>query len=113
MLDIYRPMRSRVEGVGDSVVIELFGELDLHEAHRLEEILATVQAQETSSIVLDLTGVSFIDSCGLRPIINAAGRAWIYGGTLSLRGIPTTAHTILRFIPGGDLLDAGARAGLR
>ena len=52
-------------------VIALTGELDLGTAERLAQELERAQADGESAIVLDLSGLTFIDSTGLRVIIEA------------------------------------------
>jgi anti-anti-sigma factor len=51
-----------------TAVIELEGELDLAGANVLEQELATPEVEATGVIVLDLRGVNFMDSSGLRVI---------------------------------------------
>lgn len=51
-----------------TAVIELEGELDLAGANALEQELATPEAEAARAIVLDLRGVQFMDSSGLRVI---------------------------------------------
>lgn len=56
-------------------VIFLAGELSLAEAPVLERQLADALEASTSSVVLDLTDVEFIDSTGLSVLIRAQRRA--------------------------------------
>ena len=51
-----------------TAVIALEGELDLAGANALEQELATPEADGARAIVLDLRGVEFMDSSGLRVI---------------------------------------------
>jgi anti-sigma B factor antagonist len=61
-----------VEGV---VTLTLRGELDLASAHQLEESLATLEGQAPSRVTIDLGGLAFIDSSGLRALLLADARA--------------------------------------
>ncbi len=64
------------ETVGDgAVTIALVGELDLASVPVLERRLEAVERDRPGRIVIDLTGLSFIDSSGLRVLLLAAGRA--------------------------------------
>ena len=56
-------------------VIELAGDLDLAGVQRLEAAFATAEANRPPALVLDLSGVQFMDSSGLRSVIVAARRA--------------------------------------
>jgi anti-anti-sigma factor len=51
-----------------TAVIALEGELDLAGANALEQELATPEADAARAVVLDLRGVEFMDSSGLRVI---------------------------------------------
>ncbi len=64
----------RSERDGDVHVIELSGELDLDGAPQLEEELQAAEHGEAGSIVVDLGGLDFIDSTGIRLLVLAAER---------------------------------------
>jgi anti-anti-sigma factor len=55
--------------------IEARGELDLHNAHTLEAALREAEASGAGEIVLDLSALEFIDSTGLRTVVQASRRA--------------------------------------
>jgi anti-sigma B factor antagonist len=54
------------------VVIWVTGELDADTARAVRARLAQAQRHTNSDVILDLTGVTFIDSVGLSSIINGA-----------------------------------------
>jgi anti-sigma B factor antagonist len=66
---------------GATTVVALTGELDLAGAAALEEELS---GAPEGAIVLDLRGVEFMDSTGLRAIVVAALDAERAGGSLAL-----------------------------
>ena len=74
-------VRSRRDG--DAHVVELIGELDLDGAPAVEEELLAAEATDAPSIVVDLGGLQFIDSTGIRLIVMAAERD--VDGRLTLR----------------------------
>jgi len=55
--------------------VALVGELDIASAPQFEEGLAAVERDTPGVLVLDLRGVEFIDSTGLRAVIAADERA--------------------------------------
>jgi anti-sigma B factor antagonist len=57
-----------------SVVVSLAGELDLYNAHEVREALLECCAEEPSRLVVDLSGVTFIDSTALGVLIEARTR---------------------------------------
>jgi anti-sigma B factor antagonist len=70
------------ENERDGYILALYGELDVASAPLLERQLKKIQWAGASSIVLDLSGLDFIDSTGLHVLIRAHRRA--QEGQLSL-----------------------------
>jgi anti-sigma B factor antagonist len=54
---------------GDEVRVSVVGELDATSAARLQRSLDAVVGVSAGAVVLDMSGVSFIDSTGLRVLI--------------------------------------------
>jgi anti-sigma B factor antagonist len=52
-----------------SLLVTVVGELDVHTAPRLVSMVEALVDPGTSSLLLDLSGVSFIDSSGLRTLV--------------------------------------------
>jgi anti-sigma B factor antagonist len=67
------------------VVLALFGELDVVSAPELEHHLREVLAQPHARVMLDLNGLSFVDSAGVSVLIKAKQDAQLHGRTLVLR----------------------------
>ena len=65
------PTELRCEVVRDGQVawVQAIGELDLDSAHRVEAALEELRAAGCSELVLDLRGLTFMDSTGLRLVI--------------------------------------------
>jgi anti-sigma B factor antagonist len=75
-------------------VLALEGEIDLHESPHVKEKLEPLLAHKVPRIVVDLTGVSYIDSSGLALFIEALQRVQAYGGQLALCGLASSVKTI-------------------
>lgn len=77
------PLNVTTTREGDDVVLIVQGELDPHTAPELGRRLDEVLADEPARVVIDLAGVGFIDSSGLRVLIStqqdlaAAGRSFV------------------------------------
>lgn len=72
--------------VDDQVArLALEGELDLASAGQVESHLASLDQQSLKRIVIDLDGLAFIDSTGLRTLIQADARTRERGCELWLR----------------------------
>ncbi len=81
---------------GEVQTISLDGELDLANAELVERELVRVEATDVRRIVLDLAGLSFLDSSGIRLLIAAAGRAEAGGGRMTIRRPSEPVRRVLR-----------------
>jgi anti-sigma B factor antagonist len=66
--------------------LRLSGELDLATAPDLEQHLRALEEGEGIRIVLELSGLTFMDSAGLTVIVEAERRAGERGRSLVMRG---------------------------
>ena len=64
-----------IEDRGGTVLVAPRGELDIHTAPRLDDELRRAEARSPEVLVLDLQGLDFMDSTGLRLLIMADVRA--------------------------------------
>lgn len=69
------PLRMRSVRVGAAHVVRLTGELDLTTTDRVEQELRRVERTDAHAIEVDLRGLTFIDSMGVRLLLQAAGRS--------------------------------------
>src|SRR4051794_21081029 len=74
--------------VGEVRLLEVFGELDLATAPRLCSLLDAARTQRVRRIVVDLTGVDFCDSTGLRALRGASTELRVGGGRLAVAVLP-------------------------
>ena len=84
----------RTERNEDAQVIALAGELDLDGAHRVSQELQRAEAAKVRRIVLDLSDLEFIDSNGIRLIVEADARSRTEGGRLELIRGPRPVHRV-------------------
>jgi len=75
-------------------VFPLKGEIDLDVSPRVESSLASMIAEQPEHVVVDLSGVTFIDSSGLAVLIKAMQDIKEYGGKLTLAGINNNVRSI-------------------
>ncbi len=71
----------RREGVA---VIELGGELELHNAGALREELNALCAAERPGVIVDLSHLTFMDSTGIGVLVHGFKAARAHSGTLAL-----------------------------
>ena len=69
---------------GDVHVVQLVGELDKDSAPRFEAELKRVEATDAREIIVDLSGLTFIGSDGLKVFIHANARSRDGAGRLML-----------------------------
>jgi anti-anti-sigma factor len=96
------PFSVTVDQDGGRTVIAVRGELDLATSPELEAALLP-DLREGGSAILDLRGLEFMDSTGVRVIVAAHLAAEEHGGTLSLvRTVPDGAVARVLEISGLD-----------
>ena len=91
----------RVERTDSLTRVELLGELDLSGEERLREALDTVQSDR---LVLDLRGLTFIDSTGVRTILRTWHRSREDGFALEIVGVRDQVATVFRITGIDDVL---------
>ncbi|MFI7011927.1 STAS domain-containing protein [Streptomyces sp. NPDC050145] len=64
-----------VRETGDSVVVELDGEIDILALQRMTPLLDTVAAGPYRVVAVDLTATTFLDCSGLTLLVRASRRA--------------------------------------
>ena len=66
------------------VLVDVAGEIDMHTAQDLGEVLAAALRLGSCRIVVDLTAVGFIDSVGLSVLVQNAKRALAGGSSFEI-----------------------------
>ena len=81
----------------DIFVVEITGRIQLgKECQRLEQAVGSLVREERKKVIFDLTGVTHIDSTGIRDIVMAAGQVKKAGGELRLAGANGHVEQILK-----------------
>jgi anti-sigma B factor antagonist len=76
--------------VGDTVLVQPHGEIDLATVGDLDDALRAAEATGAAKILVDLTAVSMLDSTGLRSLASAYERSQLASRTLLIQ--PGTAR---------------------
>jgi anti-sigma B factor antagonist len=85
-----------VERFGGAVVaLTARGELDITTAPALREQLVLLVAEKPDTLVLDLTGVTFMDSVALAAVVHASRSMGDPGGLLIVVGTDSYARLVL------------------
>ena len=89
-------MEIQVKSADRNLLLELSGELDHHGARNaLRELELAVDAALPRKLVLDLEGVTFMDSSGIALILRAQQRMQLLDGSLLVRSVPAQARRVL------------------
>lgn len=76
------------------VQVSLRGEVDLSTADKVEAELQRIEDRSDKLLVLDLSGVTFLDSTGLRLMVTADQRARKAGRRVAVVKGPETVHRV-------------------
>jgi anti-anti-sigma factor len=80
-----------LERIGPTLIARISGELDLTNADSVERALERAISNDLHRVVLDLAGLSFLDSSGLRAVLRLAGRLRTRQQTLMV-AVPEQSH---------------------
>jgi anti-sigma B factor antagonist len=93
---VYEPLE--LDAGAGMAVLTLRGELDAHDAPRLKELLSRALEQlgstDAACLVLDLTGVAFLDSTALGTMVGGLRRVREAGGEMRVVLPETPARRI-------------------
>lgn len=87
-------LRIEREHTATAVVLALHGELDLASTPLLERQMLEAQSDGSDRLVIDLSGLEFIDSSGLHALLRADERASENRHQLSLVRGPRAVHRV-------------------
>lgn len=77
-------------------LVVLEGEIDMKEAPRVRDRLAPVLAGQPDRLVIDMTGVGYMDSSGLAVLIEAFQRLGSRGDKIALFGLQPAVQNVFR-----------------
>jgi anti-sigma B factor antagonist len=75
-------------------ILPLQGEIDLHVSPGIVLSLAGMTAKRPAHIVVDLSGVTYVDSSGLAALIQGMQNVVEYGGKFALAGLQEDVRPI-------------------
>ena len=89
-------MEINAKSVDRNLLLELSGEIDHHSARNaMREMELAVDAALPKKLVLDMTGVTFMDSSGIALILRAEKRLRRLDGGLLVCHVPEQAKRVL------------------
>ena len=89
-------MEIQVKSADRNLLLEITGELDHHGAkNALRELERAIDANLPIRLVLDMEGVTFMDSSGIAFILRAQQRMQLMDGSLLVCHVPQQAKRVL------------------
>jgi len=85
---------SEAEWTEKRAVLPLHGEIDLHVSPQIATSLQATIARKPAQLLVDLSGVTYVDSSGLAALIDAMQRVQQYGGKFGIVGLQETVRSI-------------------
>ena len=80
---------------GGELTISLFGELDHHSARcAIPEISRIIDVELPIKLILDFSGISFMDSSGIAIVIGSYKKATTLGATFAVLNVPGQAYKV-------------------
>jgi anti-sigma B factor antagonist len=101
-------LRIQIDRSSDRECVAVLGELDIFTAPSLEDAVLGLENAKSGLVVIDLTGVSFIDATGLSVLLTASERAREQGRRLVVVRPPLPAlrvFTLTRVDAGMECVD--------
>lgn len=83
---------------GPATTLKLSGEVDLHASPELRKQLRSCVEAGTPVLLLDFSGVVYIDSSGLATLIEYVRESTAFGGKLALFGLQKKVRTIFDLV---------------
>jgi anti-sigma B factor antagonist len=100
----HRPLTVTTTRHADRCVIAPIGDLELSSAERLEVKVRAAEASDVQQIIIDLSGVSFMDSTGLRLLLQADARSRADSNRLRLIRGSRRVQTVFELTNTEDML---------
>ena len=79
----------------DCIVVVISGEVDVCTEGPLQRVLLRVMRERGARLLLDVSGVSFMDCAGLRALLATRRRAELRGGFMRLTAISAAVRRII------------------
>jgi len=87
-------MKINMTNQGDINVLALSGELDYHSSPELREKLSELTAKQAPKILVNLSGIDYMDSSGIATFVEAFQKTKRYQGRLILAELTATVRGV-------------------
>ena len=89
-------MELDAKNIDRNLLLKLKGDIDHHSAHgAIQQIEMAVDAALPQKLVLDFSGVTFMDSSGIAIILRIQQKMQLLDGTIMICNVPQQARRVL------------------
>ena len=90
-----KPFNVSTERTDNTARVRMIGELDIGTAQEAESEIRQAESADATTVVLDLGGLTFMDSTGLRLLVSADARAREAGRRLAIVRGPDAVQRVI------------------
>ena len=85
-------------------ILQITGEVDMARSPELRAVLAVHAEARRAALLIDFTGVKYIDSSGLATLVEYVQMSSKFGGRIALGGLSESVRTIFDLVRLGEIL---------
>lgn len=110
-------MEIKTEELGGATLVRVSGEVDMSNSPTFREALMGLTKKKVPAIVVDLGGVSYMDSSGIATLVEGLQETTEYGGKFRIASLTPKVHQVFELARLTDVFEifsdvAGAQEGL-
>ena len=95
----------------DAAVIEIQGDVDLYTSPQVRAAIVGATKRRAPTVIVDLTGVGYMDSSGVATLVEGLQFCRGYGGAFRLAGLAEAVRQVFRFAKLDTVFDIYPSAG--
>lgn len=110
-------MEIETQDLGNAALVQVSGEVDMSNSPKVREALMSLTKRQVPAIVVDLAGVTYMDSSGIATLVEGLQEAMGYGGKFRLAALTPKVRQVFELARLGEVFEifpdvAGAKGGL-
>ena len=110
-------MQIETKAIGKATLVQVSGEVDMSNSPQVRDILIGLTQKRVPAILVDLGGVTYMDSSGIATLVEGLQEAMGYGGKFRLAALSPKVRQVFDLARLTDVFEifpdlAGAQEGL-
>ncbi|WP_017754816.1 STAS domain-containing protein [Calidifontibacillus oryziterrae] len=102
-----------IELLDNTHLLKLSGEVDAYTAPKLREAIIPLVEKENANVIVNLSGVRYMDSTGLGVFIGALKSSYKFRSSLKLQGLTTQVERLFHITGLSEVINIEAECGVR